>query len=99
MKKGETVKFRDLQIGDYFFDEENQKFQKIPEKVLGLSWTGKPPLNLNAFHVQSHNEYSIKPIEEVYFLKHSEYNEVERKYPSIEESELEHKIGFFSGLF
>ena len=94
IRNGDIVNFSALQIGDYFRDETNQKFRKVPQFELSLP--NSPPKVFNSFHIQSHVHISIERNEKVIFIKHSPW--IEKQHfgfqPSIEESELGHRIEF-----
>lgn len=94
MNKGDIVKFSDLQIGDYFCADEQQKCRKI--LPFEFSLPDVSPVTFNAFHIQSHASISLPPDAEIIFIKHSPWIE-EEKYGfrlTIEESELEHQLEF-----
>lgn len=96
MDKGEIVKFGDLQIGDYFSDNNRQKCRKIPPFEISLP--EQSPITYNAFYIQSNAPISLNPDDEFIFIKHSTWVE-EEKYgfsTTIEEAELEHQLDFFS---
>lgn len=95
MEKGEIVKFGDLQIGDYFSDDERQKCRKIPPFEVYIP--DQSPVTFNAFHIQSNAPISFDSDDEFIFIKHSTWVK-EEKYGislTIEEAELEHQLDFF----
>ena len=99
MNKGEVVKFRDLQVGDYFSDNARQKYCKVPQFDLDLALSNIPPGTFNAFHIQSHAHIFINPSDEFTFISHSDWVEKKHFELSIEESELEHQLEFFANYF
>lgn len=99
MNKGEVVKFMDLQVGDYFSDNARQKFRKIPQFDLNLEFHNLPSRTFNAFHFQSHAQVFINPNDELIFISHSDWVEKQHLELSVEESELEHQLDFFTDYF
>lgn len=99
MNKGDVVKFADLQIGDYFSDNNRQKFRRIPSYELDLEFPDFPAKAINAFHVQTQSLYFLEPDDEFIFIAHSTWDEQDRDDYSIQESELEHQLEFFQNYF
>jgi hypothetical protein len=102
MNKGQVIKFSDLQIGDYFSDNERQKYRKIPEFNLDFEPPNFQAMVINAFHIQSNAIASVNPDDEFVFIAHSAWNPQEHKYQfehSTEKLELEHQIEFFTNYF
>ncbi len=97
MNKGEVVKFIDLQVGDYFSDNARQKCRKIPEFT--LEFPNIPPTTFNAYHIQTHASIFLNSDDEFIFISHSDWVEKRGIELSIEESELEHQLDFFTNYF
>ncbi len=102
MNKAKVIKFSDLQIGDYFSDNDRQKYRKIPEYSLNFELPNFPAMVINAFHIQSNADVSIDPDDEFTFIAHSAWNSQDHKYQfefSKQKLEIEHQIEFFSNYF
>ena len=99
MNKGEVVRFMDLQVGDCVSDNARQKFRKIPQFDLNLELPDVPSRTFNAFHFQSHSMIFINPSDEFTFISHSDWVEKKHFELSVEESELEHQLEFFTNYF
>lgn len=100
MKKGQVVKFSELQVGDYFADNARQKYRKIPECVLELPNLQR--MILNCFHIQSNADAAANPDADFVFIAHSDWDSKEHKdrfIYTISEAELEHQLEFFTNYF
>jgi hypothetical protein len=77
MNNGDTVKFTDLQTGDYFRDNANYKYCKLPlyemlpAEMQFLDLNLPSPPKFNAFDIQNHASVYIDPDASVIFIKHS----------------------------
>ena len=102
MNKGQVIKFSDLQIGDFFSDNERQRYRKIPEYTLDFELPNFQAMAINAFHIQTNAVASVNPDDEFIFIAHSIWNPDEHRDQfqfSTEKLELEHQIEFFTNYF
>jgi hypothetical protein len=86
------VAFSELALGDYFSDDEKNKYRKIPNYELHYINT---PMTLNAFAIQANAHVFINQDQLVTFIKHEPWlNHENPGFPniSIELSELEHQL-------
>lgn len=100
MKKGQVIKFSELQIGDYFSDNARQKYRKIPEYILELP--NLPKMVLNCFHIQSNAEAGVNLDDDFIFIAHSDWDSKKHKDRFVyttPEAELEHQLEFFTNYF
>jgi hypothetical protein len=102
MNKGQVIKFSDLKIGDFFSDNERQRYRKIPEYTMDFELPNLQTMAINAFHIQTNAVVSVNTDDEFIFIAHSIWNPDEHRKQfefSTEKLELEHQIEFFTNYF